>query len=329
MSDTVLLTGATGFLGQHLLRELIAAGHPVRALSRSVEADALLSSQGAMPMRGDMLDADSLQAATRGVRFVVHTAADTGQWRGNNARQTAINLGGTRALLQASQAAGVQGFLHTSSVSAYSHLCHETLREDLPQRGGESWVNYERSKHLSERAVRESGLDFMIFQPAHVFGPGDVNNWSRLIRLIDQEALPGAPPGGGAFADVREIAKAQVRALQAPRWGEAYLLGGEHIDFLPLIQRIGAKLGRKTPRRALPAWVLMAYAQVLGLGARISGKVPEITPESAAITSHRLQVDSGKAQREWAYQLTPIDTLLDDTIAWMRAQRMLAPTVPG
>ena len=208
---TVLVTGAAGFLGQHLTRELVAAGVQVRALSRRAESDAVLAGLGALPVRGDITDANSLRAAGHGVEAVFHTAADTNTWRPNNAAQTRTNVDGTHNLLNAAITANVAAFIHTSSVSAYSHLVHGTLREDVPERGNESWINYERTKFHAEQAVRSSGLPFVIFQPAHIFGPGDTRNWSRLIRLVDRNQLPGVPPGSGAFADVREIAKAQVR----------------------------------------------------------------------------------------------------------------------
>src|SRR5436190_17568649 len=102
-----------------------------------------------------------------GVDAVFHAAADTNTWSKRNAAQWATNVGGIENLLAAAREAGVGGFVHTSSVSAYSHLVHETLREDVPQRGFQSWINYERSKHAAESAVRASGMPCIIFQPAH------------------------------------------------------------------------------------------------------------------------------------------------------------------
>jgi nucleoside-diphosphate-sugar epimerase len=259
-----------------------------------------------------------------GVDAVFHTAADTNTWRPNNDSQTRTNLGGAQNLLAAAKAANVGAFVHTSSVSAYSHLVHGTLREDVPERGGESWINYERTKFLAEKAVRESGLRFIIFQPAHILGPGDTRNWSRLIRLVDLGKLPGAPPGLGTFADVREIAKAQVRAWQRGKYGETYLFGGEQARFLTLIHKIGAQLGRKTPTSATPAFALKAYAQLLYAISLVTRKMPEITPEAAVFTCHDLAVDSGKAVRELDYKLTDLDALLADTIAWMRTEHMLS-----
>jgi nucleoside-diphosphate-sugar epimerase len=233
-------------------------------------------------------------------------------------------VGGFENLLAAARDAGVGRLVHTSSVSAYSHLVHGVLREDVPERGGDSWINYERSKYLAEQAVRGAGLPFIIFQPSHILGPGDTHNWSRLIRLVDTGKLPGVPPGAGAFADVREIAKAQVRGWREGLRGEAFLLGGQHASFLELITLVGQALGRPTPARATPAWALKAYAQLAYRWSLVTGRMPEITPEAAQFTCHDLAVDSGKAMRDLDYRQTELPALLADTIAWMRSEHMLS-----
>ncbi len=322
--STVFLTGASGFLGGHLLGELVDAGHTVRALSRSETSDRAIAAQGGQPVRAGLDDTDALAAALTGCEAVFHAAADTSMWKRNAARQTATNVDGTRQLLAAAKRAGVGAFLHTSSVSAYSHLVHGTITEATPQRGGESWINYERSKYLAEQAVRDSTLPWIVFNPSHILGPGDRHNWSRLIRLVDAQKLPGIPPGIGAFADVREIARAQLRAWQRQRYGRCYLLGGEQASFVDFVHRVGDALDRRTPRGATPAWALMAYAQVLELVSRATGREPDVTPEGAALTSHHLQVDSSLARRELDYAETPLDRLLADTLAWMRGEGMLA-----
>jgi nucleoside-diphosphate-sugar epimerase len=141
--------------------------------------------------------------------------------------------------------------------------------------------------------------------------------------LVDREKLPGIPPGIGCFADVREIAKAQVRAWQCQRFGESYLLGGEHASFVDLVHRIGAILGRKTPAKAMPEWALMTVARVSDAWSRISGKEPDMTPEAAALTCHVLRVNSDKAKRELDYRETPLEELLSDTLSWMRETGMI------
>ena len=321
----ILLTGASGFVGGHLLRELLSHGHQVSALSRSERSDQLLSAGGAIAIRGELSDQASLDNAAQGMHAVFHCAANTSAWSKDKAIQLETNVGGTQRLLAAAKRAGVNCFVHTSSVSAYSHLCHETLTETLPQRGGESWVNYERSKFLGELAVRESGLPFIVFNPSHVLGPGDTNNWARLIKMVDQDALPGVPPGSGAFADVREIAKAQVTAWQMGLCNESFLLGGQQARFLHLVQMIAVLCHREPATRVMPEVLLKAIGQLSQGFSYVSNRMPQITPASVAMTCHNLHVDSGKAKKLLGYQETDLQQLLADTMYWMRAERYLRP----
>jgi nucleoside-diphosphate-sugar epimerase len=321
--SNVFLTGASGFLGGHLLRELRAAGHDVKALSRRAQSDAEISAQGGVPVRAELADEASLRAALAGCDAVFHAAAGTSMWAPQAAAQTATNVQGTDNLLRAAESAGVKAFVHTSSVSAYSHLVQGTLTESTEQRGVDSWINYERTKHLSEQAVRRSALPWIVFNPSHILGPGDRHNWARLIMMVDKEKLPGIPPGIGAFADVREIARAQVRAWQRARFGQTYLVGGEQASFVDFVHRIGTSLGRKTPKGSTPAWALMAFAKLTDAWSRVTGVEPDVTPEGARLTSYALYVDSSKAERELDYVQTQLDALLRETLDWMRKEGMV------
>jgi dihydroflavonol-4-reductase len=321
--NTVFVTGASGFLGGHLVHELVAEGCTVKALSRRDETDAAIRAMGAEPVRAALDDQASLAQALKGCHAVFHAAADTSVWRAQAASQTATNVLGTQNMLQAARTAGVSAFMHTSSVSAWSHQVHGVLREDLPQHGSSSWINYERTKYVSEKQVRSADLPWIVFNPAHILGPGDRHNWARLIRLIDRQKLPGIPPGSGSFADVRQVAKAQVRAWRQQRFGQAYLLGGEHLSFQDFVARVSLALGVRTRARVMPPWLLKSYARVLQGVAAVRGVEPQVTPEGAALTSHHLQVDSSKAVRELAYVITGFDALLAATLDWMRQEGLL------
>jgi len=320
---TVFLTVASGFLGGHLLRELRAAGFEVRALSRRAESDEAIVRRGGVPVRADLADVASLTAAQAGCEAVFHAAANTSMWQPHAAVQTATNVQGTENLLRAAESVGVKAFVHTSSVAAYSHLAHGTLNESVPQRGAESWINYERTKFLGEQAVRGSSVPWIVFNPSHILGPGDCRNWARLIMLVDREKLPGIPPGIGSFADVREIARAQVCAWQRQRFGEAYLVGGEHASYVDLVHRLGAALGKHTPHNPVPAWALMTYARLVDGWSKVTGKEPDVTPESATLVCGTLRVDSAKAKRELGYVESPLDALLADTLIWMRQEGLI------
>ncbi|MBP7370112.1 MAG: NAD-dependent epimerase/dehydratase family protein [Arenimonas sp.] len=321
----ILLTGASGFVGSHLLRELVNEGHHVRALSRTESSDRQLAAYGAKPVRGELNDQDSLHRAAQGVETIFHCAANTSAWSRDKSTQWETNVEGTRRLLLAGKQASIMCFAHTSSVSAFSHQVHETLTEGTPQLGYSSWVNYERSKFAGEQLVRDSGLPYLIFNPSHVLGPGDTNNWSRLIRLIDQDKLPGVPPGVGVFADVREIAKAQNLAWQLGIRNEAFLLGGQQASFLQLTQMIARLVHRKPPKRVMPESVLMLVASLSQGLSYLTGKMPQITPASVALTCHHLSVDSSKAIKTLGYQETDLNVLLQDTIDWLRAENLIRP----
>ncbi len=323
----VLVTGATGFLGGHLLDALRGDGARVAALVRSAEAAERLRADGVEAFVGTLDDAGGLRAALRTpTDAVFHTAADTSPWRGHAARQTQTNVEGTRALLAAAESAGVRRFIHTSSVSAYGQQ-ERVLDEDAPRLGAQSWINYERTKAAAEALVAEAGergrIETVILNPAHILGPGDRHNWARLFLLIDQDKLPGAPPGSGAFADVREVARAEVAAWRRPVAGRRFLLGGEHASFLELVQAIAARLERKAPAHALPAPLLRAHARLLELVASLTRREPKLTPEAVSFTCHHLRVDSTRALRELDYRITPLADLVGDTIDWLRAQGLL------
>jgi dihydroflavonol-4-reductase len=322
-----LVTGATGFLGSHIVRELIALGSDVHALARSDASAARLSALGVRPIRGDLADPQALATQIRGAFDVIfHTAADTNTWSRNNALQTRVNVDGTRALLEVAMRTGSGCFVHTSSTSIYG-LEDRRLDETSPVCAQDSWINYSRTKALADLSVQEAGragLRTVILNPAHIVGPGDTHNWSRLLVMIDRRSLPGVPPGSGDFADVREVARAHVAAWQQASAGERFLLGGTHASFLEFVQIAGRLLNRSVPPRAMPAALVRAMGRLRTAAALFTRREPSLTPEGAALVCHRLEVDSGKAVARLGYRMTPLDSLLADTCAWLREQGLIS-----
>ncbi|HET9031645.1 MAG TPA: NAD-dependent epimerase/dehydratase family protein [Dokdonella sp.] len=323
----VMLTGATGFLGGHVLGRLLADDVEVTAVVRSQAAARNLGERGVRSVVGSLEDPLILrEALDLPTDAVFHIAADTSTWRGHAERQTRTNVEGTRNVLAAAEAAGVRRFVHTSSVSAFGQQ-EQTLNETSPRLGKNSWINYERTKAMAEELVLEADargrIETMVLNPAHILGPGDRHNWASMFLLIDQGKLPGAPPGSGAFADVREVAKAQIAAWHHPQHGEQFLLGGVQASFLELIQAIALELDRKSPVRAMPAGFIRGYARVLDAMSRLTGREPSLTPQAVSFTCHHLKVDSTKAIRELDYQTTPRNVLVHDTCVWLREEGML------
>jgi dihydroflavonol-4-reductase len=140
---------------------------------------------------------------------------------------------------------------------------------------------------------------------------------------VSERSLPGAPPGGGNFCDVREVARAHVRAWHDGEAGQRYLLGGEFATYLEVIGMAGELLNAPVPRKALPAWAMKAVARLKSSIAGVTGSEPDITPEAAAITVHRIRCDSGKAERKLGYRAVPLGDMVRDTVDWMRERGLL------
>lgn len=321
------VTGGTGFVGTKLLRQLLERDWEVTALVRGTSPLEGMENLNIKRVAGDITDAQSLiEAIPQDIDCVYHVAASTSVWSRNKDLQTRINVDGTRNVVAATLKAGAKRFIHTSSFVVWG-FHKELLTEESPRLENADWINYVRTKHEAENivteAVEKQSLDAVIVNPAHILGPGDRHNWSRMIRLVNNDALPGVPPGGGAFADVREVARAHIQAFHHGKTGQNYILGGEDTMFLEVVKMIGEILDCKVPRRASPAWLLKAVARFNVLWSAISGKEPDLTPEGAAMITRHISCDSSKAQQALGYRFTPVRTLLEDTCEWMRSKGML------
>ena len=327
MSHQAFVTGASGFVGSNLVRELHHQGWQIHVLVRPGSS---LEDIADVPMQvhwGDIVSSASVRdAMPPGVDAVFHVAASTNVWSGNNDDQDRINIGGTRDVIEAAVAARAGRFIHTSSFTTWGFQ-DVTITEHSPRTADSDWINYVRTKYIAEQlveeAVRSGRLDAVILNPGHILGPGDRRNWSRMISLVDKGKLPGVPPGSGPFADVREVARAHIQAFHKGESGEKYLLGGEVVSFMEVIRITGDILSRKVPGKPTPAWVMKAAARVYSLWSMMTGREPDLTPESAAMITRSLLCDSSRAQRELDYRFTPVESLLRETIEWMRSAGML------
>ena len=329
MRLNAFVTGATGFLGSHLVRELCRQDWSVFALARPGSSLAQIRDVPVVVRVGDITDRTSIsEAMPDRIDAVFHAAASTNVWSRNNDEQARTNIGGTRNVLETAVTRRAGRLIHTSSFAVWG-IRNTVLTESSQRTDATDWINYVRTKHLSEtlvkEAVRQQRIDAVILNPAIILGPGDRHNWSRMVAMVDQGRLPGAPPGAGPFADVREVAKAHVAAFHRGKKGENYLLGGPDFSYLEIIRTAGEILGKPTPSKASPAWLLKTVAWIMALAAGLTGREPDITPESATIVIHHLSCDSGRAERELGYRFTPVRILLQDTIDWMRQTGMLGP----
>ncbi len=327
MSRLAYVTGANGLVGLNLVEELARQGWDVIALHRPAADIRHLERLPARRVIGDITDPSSLaRTMPAGVDTVFHVAGDTSIWRGHRVRQDAINIDGTRHVVTAALAAGARRLVHTSSISAWG-LFQGAIDESAPQRGGESPINYQRSKFAGEQEVRrgiERGLDATILNPAAIIGRYDTRNYARLFRMVAQGTLPGVPTGALSICHAIEVARAHVAAADRGRCGENYLLGGADSTIIELVRVIGTRAGRPVPRRPTPPWLLHLVAFANEARARFTGAEPALTLDGARLMSAGRRCDCGKAIRELGYRPATLEVMVDDCYTWMQAEGELA-----
>ncbi len=325
-AKTAFVTGATGFLGLNLVEQLTAAGWSVIGLHRPTSNLAPLRALPVEPVEGDLLDLGSLKRALpQAVDAVFHVAADTSVWSRNDARQTRVNVEGTRNILDAAVAAKARRFIHTSTWNTYG-LEQGALHEGLPQRGGGSWINYNRSKFEAEEAVRAAlarGLDAVILNPCHIMGRYDRQSWARIIIDLCNRWIPAAPPGAGCFCHGAAVARAQIAAAERGDSGRNYLLGGDHATLLEVFRVIGEVAGCRVPERTVPAFAFKAVARINVALAAVLGFEPEITPEGVEMVSLDARVISTRAEEELGYEKVPLRTRIEDSHGWLQGQGLV------
>jgi nucleoside-diphosphate-sugar epimerase len=323
----VLVTGATGLIGHAIARELISAGHTVRALVRDIERARSVAPAGAQLVGGDITEPASLAVACRDVDWVFHAAGMPEQWQADDTIFDRVNRQGSVNLMNAALAAGVKRVVYTSTMDVFAAPQGGTLVEDRIDPNPKPTA-YERSKQAAEReieAVRALGLDVVFVNPGAVYGPSPVHIGanSMFIQFLNGE-MPAVPPGGMALVYVDGVAKAHVAAATHGKNGERYLIGDVHADNLALVTLIAREAGvAKVPATA-PAWLLKLVANVTAPLARLFGFKPLIAPGQLSFLLWNPRIDSGKAQRELGFVPTPLETGIRRTVAFLR-ERGLVP----
>jgi nucleoside-diphosphate-sugar epimerase len=269
---TVLVTGATGFLGSHLTDLLLERGEHVRALVRPGEGVSGLAHPSVEICRGDMGDRAALQTAVRGVDRVLHCAARTGPW-GPQAAYAAVNVRGLQTLVESALAAGVRRFVHVSSITVHGNDVHGTADETAPLRVEPN--PYSRTKvageRLLERLIRAQGAPVTIVRPGWIYGPRDVASFARFATMIQQGrmVLIGSGRNHVPLIYVRDVAQGILLASEGARAvGRAYLLvNDEPVTQYDYLAAMAAELGVPPPRRRLPyRLALLAGTLAEGVG---------------------------------------------------------------
>lgn len=319
----VLVTGATGFIGSQLARELVGQGHQVRVLRRAGSKTLMLDGLTVEHVFGDILQPEAMAQAVAGCEWVFHVAALASYWRSQRDQVYAVNVRGAQVVMDACLRAGVRRVVLTSSVAAIGvPRDGQIANEETPFDPLSASFAYADSKHRAEEVVREAvarGLDAVIVNPAAVIGPGDHNLITgSMIVAYARRAVPFVTPGGLCMADVAAVVAGHILAAQRGRTGQRYILGGENLPHREIARVITEVAGRPVPRWMIPRWALGPAAMVTEAINRIIPASPIVSGEQIRLSAFNAFYDSSKAVRELGYPLLPFRAAVEKAYAWYK-----------
>ncbi len=324
-----LLTGATGFVGSAVARNLAARGHRLRLLVRRTSDRRNLAGVEAELVEGDLTDAASVARAVDGCRFVMHVAADYRIWVPDAAAMLEANVAGTRNVMRAAMAAGVERVVYCSSVAALGlNADGAPADEATPVTEAAMIGTYKLSKFRAEQAVLElvrEGLPAVIVNPAAPVGPRDIRPTptGRMILDAARGRIPAFVDTGLNVVHVDDVAEGHALALERGTVGQRYILGSENLMLGDLLALVARSVGRRPPTIKLPMALVWPIAVVSEGLARLTGIEPMVTRDHAKMARKLMFFSSDKARAELGYAPRPARDAIGDAVAWFRQVGML------
>jgi dihydroflavonol-4-reductase len=321
----VLVTGATGFVGSALVRALLAAGYPVRALVRAASPRGNVAGLDLEIVEGDIADPTSVAHAMSAVRYLVHAAADYRLWARDPDTIVRTNVEGTRTVMRAALAAGVERIVYTSSVATLAQRADgRAADETSPLAETEAVGAYKRSKvaaeRLVERMIERDALPAVIVHPSTPIGPRDSRPTptGRVIVAAARGRIPGFVDTGLNLVHVADVAAGHLAALGRGKIGAHYILGGDNVLLAEMLRQIARIVGRRPPRLQLPRAPLYPLAAAAELLATLTGREPLLTRDGLRMSKQHMFFSSAKAARELDFQARPWVEGLRDAVDWFR-----------
>ena len=327
---TTLVTGAAGFLGSHVTRQLVARGENVRVLIRASSTNRAIADLPLEYVTGDLRDPASLERALAGVQRVFHVAADYRLWAKKKREIYDSNVGGTKNILDAAKRAGVAQFIYTSTVATIAvdrpRLPNESTDAKLEEMVG----HYKRSKWMAEREALKAakeGLPVIVAMPTTPVGPWD---WKptptgKIILDFLNGKMPGYVETGLNFVGVEECAAGHLLLAEKGKVGERYLLGAENMTLKQMLDTLSKITGLSAPRLKIPHGLALGVAYLETAFSRLLWREPQIPVEGVKIARHVMFVDCSRAQRELGFKPGPVSAALERAVRWYEANGYVAP----
>src|SRR5215471_18628590 len=325
-----LVTGAAGFLGCHLTRQLVASGADVRVLLRPSSSNRAIADLPLEYVTGDLRDRASLDRAASGVQRIFHVAADYRLWAAKKRDIYDSNVGGTKNLLGAAKAAGVEKFIYTSTVATIAVDRPELPNEKTDARLDEMVGHYKRSKWQAEEEVRaaaRAGFPAVIAMPTTPVGPWDWKPTPTGKIIVDflNGKMPGYVETGLNFVGVEECAAGHILVSEKGTVGERYLLGAENLTLKGVLDILAEITGLPAPSLKIPHGLALGVAYAETAFSRLIGREPQIPVEGVKIAQHLMFVDCSRAGRELGFQAGPGAGAFERAVGWYKTNGYIVP----
>jgi dihydroflavonol-4-reductase len=319
-----LVTGGTGFVGRAVVTELLEAGWEVQALVRR-SGSRVLKGLEVEEVLGDLRNRTSLQRGVQGCSHLFHVAADYRLWVPDPEEMYAVNVEGTRDLLAAAAAAGLERVVYTSTVGTLGNPGDGTPgTEETPVSLKDMVGHYKRSKFLAEKVALEfaqQGLPVVVVNPSAPVGPWDSRPTPTGQMLVDflKGRMPAYLETGLNLIHVKDVARGHLLAAAHGRVGEKYILGNQNLSLSKIFQMLAEISGRRAPRVRLPYWPVLGLAYLNELWATYLGRRPPRMPVTAIRMARKyMYFDNTKAVKELGLTLTPVSQALEDAVEWFK-----------
>ncbi|HJV35692.1 hopanoid-associated sugar epimerase [Geomonas sp.] len=319
------VTGATGFIGASIVRELLKDGWQVRVLARPGSDRSNLAGLDVETCEGDLSDQAALARGLAGCRSLYHAAADYRLWTKDPASMYEVNVGGTRNILSAALQAGVEKVVYTSSVGTLGNPGNGTPgNEKTPVGFGDMVGDYKKSKFLAEREAESflsRGLPLVIVNPSTPVGPMDIKPTPTGKIIVDflNRKMPAYLDTGLNLIDVETCARGHILAAQKGKIGEKYILGNENLTLAKIFALLSEITGLSAPKVRLPYYPILMAAYVNEGISKLTGKEPLIPLAGVQMARKFMYFDPGKAVTELGLPLTPVRGSLERAVDWFRS----------
>lgn len=318
----IFITGATGFIGEHLVLKLANEGHTVQAIYRSEAKIATIKHKKIKWFKGDIMDVETMRIAMTGCEQVYHVAALAVAWEKHPGDFKKYNVLGSVNVIETAKLLGVKKIVVTSTAGIFGPSLKGTITENsvspLPH-----FTGYESSKAECEKIINgyiEQGMDIVVVNPTRVFGPGALNESNSVTILIKRyiegkwHVVPGNGKSIGNYVFVNDVVSGHILAMQHGKAGEQYILGGENISYEQFFELIEEVSGKYFWKVKIPLFIMLSAAYFLILLHKTFNIVPALTPAHIRKFNYNWEVSSSKAEKELGYKYLNFKDALRETI---------------